>query len=294
MTVVSYTLQGSAYLRQPPHASARSPARDTLPEDIADAAAGADFLIVVLNTPFLRLVPMPIAKTAIDAGADMVICRDTCLPGIQMHRDAPIMRGWLPANGLSALSRPVSPLLELCVTDGQWQWVTFHTCKHPSLAPALAHNDDRQDTETDSNRSGATASVCPCLILHNPSAQPPRNMLLKGEATYFSVRSHPTLSGMSVVHFLAWDVHKSGKIVRRRSVVVSDDLADEVRDIFRDIYLHPQRFPIHEVIGYDYRTVTGGRGLSYHALGRAIDINRAQNPMIKNGRTLVHPDEPPY
>lgn len=43
-----------------------------------------------------------------------------------------------------------------------------------------------------------------------------------------------------------------------------------------------------------YRTVTGGRGLSRHALGRAIDLNRPENPMVCGAEKLVHPDEPPY
>jgi hypothetical protein len=99
---------------------------------------------------------------------------------------------------------------------------------------------------------------------------------------------------MSVVHFLVWDLEEKKKVTRELTVVVHRNLAPQVLEIFKGIYHDKERFPIHEVIGYNYRTVLGGKGLSKHALGRAIDINRAENPMYQGGKKLVHPDEPPY
>ena len=111
----------------------------------------------------------------------------------------------------------------------------------------------------------------------------------------FSVEQNPDVEGMANVRFLAWDLEGDRKVARERSVVVNQKLAGEVLTIFREIYEADEQFPIHEVIGYDYRTVAGsGGGLSRHALGRAIDINRAENPMIEGGEKIVHPDEPPY
>ncbi|MBD3293152.1 MAG: hypothetical protein GF393_09525, partial [Armatimonadia bacterium] len=115
------------------------------------------------------------------------------------------------------------------------------------------------------------------------------------DESVFSVAQHPELDGMAVVTFLAWDLDGGQKVAHPRTVVVHQKLADEVLAIFREIYEDDERFPIHEVIGYDYRTVAGGGDrLSWHAMGRAIDINRAENPMIQDGRKIVHPDEPPY
>ena len=93
---------------------------------------------------------------------------------------------------------------------------------------------------------------------------------------------------------LAWDVGGDEKSAKAREIVVASKLAAEVQQIFKEIYLDEERFPIHDLVGYNYRTIAGGQGLSRHALGRAIDINRAENPMIKGGKKIVHPDEPPY
>jgi hypothetical protein len=100
---------------------------------------------------------------------------------------------------------------------------------------------------------------------------------------------------MAVVSFLAWEFEDSERVARERRVAVAREVAEEVQAIFREIYEHEERFPIAEVIGYDYRTVAGSEDrLSFHAAGRAIDLNRRQNPMIEDGRRIVHPDEPPY
>jgi len=114
------------------------------------------------------------------------------------------------------------------------------------------------------------------------------------KATDFFFHPHVDLQGMSVVHFLAWDIAEGEKVPVSLEVVVAEDLAVEVMEIFREVHSEDERFPIHDVVGYDYRSIAGGRGLSNHACGRAIDLNRAENPMFKGGKRIVHPDEPPY
>ncbi len=107
-------------------------------------------------------------------------------------------------------------------------------------------------------------------------------------------KRNANIEGLSTVHFLAWDLEGGVKSPKAREIVVASKLAAEVQEIFKEIYLDEERFPIHDLVGYNYRTIAGGQGLSKHAFGRAIDINRVENPMIKGGKKIVHPDEPPY
>ena len=88
-------------------------------------------------------------------------------------------------------------------------------------------------------------------------------------------------------------------------LIVHHELAEEVVDIFRDIY--ECRFPIEKMIpinvydcnddksmqdnntsAFNYRTVSGSRKLSDHSFGRAIDINPLLNPYIR--RSKVQPE----
>lgn len=86
-------------------------------------------------------------------------------------------------------------------------------------------------------------------------------------------------------------------------IVVHEDVAQDVRTIF-DAMLR-EKFPLASVIpasdprfawddgkmmaanntsAFNYRAIAGTERLSYHAYGRAIDINPALNPYIRDGR----------
>jgi len=88
-------------------------------------------------------------------------------------------------------------------------------------------------------------------------------------------------------------------------LVVNEEIAAEVVDIFREIY--QCRFPINKMIPIDsyncnddksmednntscfnYRLVSGSRKLSDHSFGKAIDINPLFNPFVK--RNKVSPE----
>lgn len=99
--------------------------------------------------------------------------------------------------------------------------------------------------------------------------------------------------------------------VHRGQVVLDNDLVDDVGAVFRTAF--DAKFPITSVVPvshptfrkdgrwsddlsmaadntscFNYRRVTGGTGLSKHALGRAIDINPRINPYFK-GATVLPP-----
>lgn len=90
--------------------------------------------------------------------------------------------------------------------------------------------------------------------------------------------------------------------VREGVVEIDSSLAREVEEIFDEILA--ARFPLRRVrpiaefggddeasmqadntSGWNWRKTRGTRLLSWHALGRAIDLNPCENPMIK-GRTV--------
>ncbi len=80
-------------------------------------------------------------------------------------------------------------------------------------------------------------------------------------------------------------------------VIVHRELADEVRDIFKELF--EMRFPIRQIVpvsaydwddaasmaanntsAFNYRFISGTNRLSNHSYGRAIDINPVQNPYV--------------
>ncbi len=86
-------------------------------------------------------------------------------------------------------------------------------------------------------------------------------------------------------------------------MVVHRDVAHDVRALFDEMY--ERRFPLTRVTpasnpefdwddakmmaadnssGFNYRRIAGTDRLSYHAFGRAIDLNPALNPYIRDGR----------
>ena len=86
---------------------------------------------------------------------------------------------------------------------------------------------------------------------------------------------------------------------RLGSIIVAASIADEVLDIFRDIY--EGRFPLARValidyygaddyysmahnnsVGFNFRVIAGTQTLSRHAWGMAVDINPVQNPFIRD------------
>ena len=86
-------------------------------------------------------------------------------------------------------------------------------------------------------------------------------------------------------------------------LIVNKEIAEEVVDIFRDIY--ECRFPIVKMTPIDlydcnddksmednntscfnYRTISGSRKLSDHSFGKAIDINPLFNPFVKRRKVL--------
>ena len=93
-------------------------------------------------------------------------------------------------------------------------------------------------------------------------------------------------------------------------LVCNKRIADDLVDIFRELY--KARYPIRSIrlideyggkdeasmaddntSCFNYRPKSGGRSLSKHALGLAVDVNPLENPYVR-GRTVLPAEAVPY
>ena len=104
----------------------------------------------------------------------------------------------------------------------------------------------------------------------------------------------------------------NGNTVMDGQMIVAKELADDVLDIFEELYIAD--YPIEKMYlvdrygasdyesiennntsAFNYRESTDGSGrLSNHALGRAIDINPQQNPYVQSNGTGAHQNAKEY
>ena len=109
----------------------------------------------------------------------------------------------------------------------------------------------------------------------------------------YSNPSHATaVKHMVWVEVPVWNLKNGKKVSSRAKIQVLNLLADEVKEIFTEIYNGPEKFPIKSVGGYNWRP----NGIeSLHSLGRAIDINPDENPQLSpDGVVLVGKKWEPY
>ena len=105
--------------------------------------------------------------------------------------------------------------------------------------------------------------------------------------------SHATaVKYMVWVEVPVWNLKNGKKVSSKARIQVLNLLADEVKEIFTEIYNGPEKFPIKSVGGYNWRP----NGIeSLHSLGRAIDINPDENPQLSpDGVVLVGKKWEPY
>ena len=125
-------------------------------------------------------------------------------------------------------------------------------------------------------------------------------------------KSYPegcTVPRSDLRHVRVLHVDAQGK-VHKGELVCNKAIAQDLVDIFRQLY--QARYPIERIRLIDdyeaddeqsmrdnntssfcYRTVSGSKKLSKHALGLAVDINTRYNPWVRkssDGRQLVSPD----
>ena len=89
---------------------------------------------------------------------------------------------------------------------------------------------------------------------------------------------------MVSVEIPVWRLKNGQKVADTTHVQVLSSIADDVKEIFTEIFNGPEQFPIESVGGYNWRS--NGLG-SNHSSGTAIDINPDANPQIAEDKETV-------
>ena len=92
-----------------------------------------------------------------------------------------------------------------------------------------------------------------------------------------------------------WKLSNGQKVSSTMSLTIHAALAEDVKEIFTEIYNDPEQFPIADLGGYAWR---GDSATGEHNCGTAVDINANENYQIREGKILVGshwtPGEDPY
>lgn len=99
---------------------------------------------------------------------------------------------------------------------------------------------------------------------------------------------------MKKITFKVWDYRGKKKVTKTKSIYVHRLVAKKYKRAFEKIYKGKEKFPIHDVGGFDWR----GSTKSLHSLGLAVDINSNENYLIDGGKimagSLWKPKKNPY
>ena len=87
---------------------------------------------------------------------------------------------------------------------------------------------------------------------------------------------------MVTITIPAWDLVGGAYVAKTYDITVQKNLASTYQAIFNEIYQLPNRFPIHDIGCYAWRS-----GNSGHSSGTAIDINANENPQMRNDGTII-------
>ena len=87
---------------------------------------------------------------------------------------------------------------------------------------------------------------------------------------------------MVTITIPAWDLVGGNYVSKTYDIIVQRNLAATYQAIFNEIYQLPNKFPIHDIGCYAWRS-----GSSGHSSGTAIDINANENPQMRNDGTII-------
>ena len=102
-------------------------------------------------------------------------------------------------------------------------------------------------------------------------------------------------AAMTTVTVPVWKLSNGQKVASTMSFSIHAAIAEDVKQIFTEIYNDPEQFPIRDLGGYSWR---GDTATGEHNCGTAIDINANENYQIRDGQVLVgscwEPGSNPY
>ncbi|HIY20829.1 MAG TPA: S-layer homology domain-containing protein [Candidatus Flavonifractor merdigallinarum] len=100
---------------------------------------------------------------------------------------------------------------------------------------------------------------------------------------------------MTTITVPVWKISNGKKVSSTFSFSIHAAIAEDVKEIFTEIYNDPEQFPMHDLGGYSWR---GDTATGEHNCGTAIDINANENYQIRDGQVLVgslwQPGSNPY
>lgn len=147
---------------------------------------------------------------------------------------------------------------------------------------------DSKDTRTDSDKTDAGKNEEYYNKLQSRIEEELKNV-------YKNPSPSEALKHMVWIEVPVWRLKDGKKVSDREKIQVLNLLADEVKEIFKEIYNGKEKFPIKYLNGYSWR----GSLKSLHSTGRAIDINPEENPQVSSeGKAIVgkkwEPRKNPY
>lgn len=168
----------------------------------------------------------------------------------------------------------------------------------------ISNTSNKENTSSSTSQSTIDDIVLDSNPIFTKSEIPEhiKQKMLGNSMTEDATVSFDELSYLTISH-----VDYNGK-TQQGEMIVNAKLADEVLDIFRDIY--NAKFPIEKIKLIDeygasdhksmvdnnssafcYRTIAGTSKVSNHGLGVAIDINPFYNPHVLKSKGTVNPPE---
>lgn len=119
------------------------------------------------------------------------------------------------------------------------------------------------------------------FLLKYQGENPRKYMLLFGsqDKRRFSDQQEAA-AAMTTVTIPVWHISNGQKVPATATVLVHAALAEDVKQIFTEIYNDPEQFPIHDIGGYAWR---GDSATGEHNCGTAIDINSNENYQVREG-----------
>ena len=91
-------------------------------------------------------------------------------------------------------------------------------------------------------------------------------------------------ANMVTITVPVWRLSNGKKVSGNASFSIHADIAEDVKEIFTEIYNDPEQFPICDVGGYSWR---GDTATGEHNCGTAIDLNSNQNYQVRDGVAMV-------
>ena len=201
-----------------------------------------------------------------------------------------IILGITKSNGTQVFSKPIKidnkvkeqPTQE-SVSENKPQLIK------PDVDSSLEPSDEEIQTPSYDNE-----------LIHSTSssALSQKELRIFPDGVYFQTKEIAQ-ENMVEVEIPAWRLNSNGtKTSYTAYVEVNKALAEDVINIFTEIYNDESQFPIKNIGGFSWRNTSGGR-VSHHSYGTCIDINYDENYYVEPDGTPITgtlwlPAENPY